>query len=148
MEKRRLPTVAELFINETALGQCNHPEHTTETVREGRDALEYLLCTKCGQRFDDDDYEYRWEGKKRPPDYLERFVPRHCEDIIMARALIRRLEGQGWMQTFRAVNGKYQCSFRKGDVILAGSFEPSEEQAICTAAVELGKVIDASRQAG
>lgn len=138
---KRLPTDVELLINEIVMGRCNHPDHTTETKREHGFESEYLICTKCGERLWDDDFEYKWEKKNRPRDYLKKFVPRHCEDVIASRAVVRHLESRGWTQMLRVVNGEYQCTFRNRDAVTEGSFEASEESAICSAAEKLAKTL-------
>ena len=138
MEKR-LPTDVELLINEMVMGRCNHPDHTTETKRELGFESVYLICTKCGERFWDDDFEYEWEKKERPPDYLKKFVTRHCEDVIAARAVVRHLESKGWTQMLKVVSGKYQCALRSDDTVVEGSIEESEEKSICSAAAKLAR---------
>lgn len=137
---KRLPTDTELLINERIMGGCNHPDHTTETKREDGHDYRYLICTKCGQRFWDDEYLVPWEKEtKNPKDYLRKFVPLYCEDVVMARAIVRHLEAKDWKPFMRTENGKYRYSFSKGTVTIEGGLENSEHAAICSAAEKLVK---------
>lgn len=129
------PTDEELDINEKLLKQCNHSSHTTETGREDGYDYYYLICTKCGERFDDDDHPYLDKNySKKPDDYCKKFIPLHCHDVVMARKLLRQLEELGWKLSFTNRNNAYICNITKGIRKFTSDETPTEQAAICNAA--------------
>ena len=140
-----LPTDDELIINAIIMGGCNHPYHTTETKREFGYDYEYLLCTNCGKKFLDmghDDFSNRTIS--RPDNYLLKFVPLYSRQLILARTVVRHLEGQGWKALMRIENGKYQYSFTKGELRSQSALHNTEQDAICCAAATLARQIQSS----
>lgn len=136
LKNERLPTEEELIINERIMGGCNHPDHTTETIREHGYEYSYLICTVCGERFSEFGGYLKEE---KPKDYLKKYVPLYCEDIVLARKVVRHLESHGWKSFLKIENGKYRYSFNKDTLTVSSEPKNSELESICSAAVSLAK---------
>lgn len=132
----RLPTDTELLINERIMGRCNHPEHITETRLDDQIEWRYLICTRCGKEVFDPAHAFMGQRKK-PKDYLKKFVQRYSQDIAIARTVVWQLAGMGWASYLSRENGKFRYYFDNGSVIAHGELADSEQEAICSAAIKL-----------
>ena len=68
-------------------------------------------------------------------------MPLYSEDIIMARAIVRKLESDGWKVFIKREQGKFQCSFSREGLKIRGDYENSEHLAICSSARRIAEQV-------
>lgn len=126
----------EFLINERIMGACNHPDYSLDEERSYGHTYQLAICSKCGTRAHLSSSSF---DKQNPLSELKRLVPRHCQDMIMARRVLRHIEDQGWRWSLQRRDGSFLYSFSNGAKRIEGHASRIELEAISTALVSLAK---------
>ena len=135
-ERGMMATEDEFLINERLMGACNHPDYFLEEKRSYGYTFEIAVCSHCGASAHLSSSSF---DQPEPLKELKLLVPRHCQDMIMVRRVLRHLESENWRWSLQGRDGSFQYSLSKGSLRVEGNSSRVELDAICSALVLLAK---------
>jgi len=137
-ERRAVANNDELFINERIMGGCNHPDYSLEEERSWGHTYQYAVCTSCDARA----HLYNSAFHESDPLLeLKLLVPRHCQDMISIRRVLRHIENHGWRWSLQQRNSAFRYYVVKGVQQIEGQERDLELDAACSAIVLLAKAL-------
>jgi hypothetical protein len=130
-EKPPLATEIECQINNRIMGACNHPDCSIEEERSYGHTYEVAICSECGARKHLSGSSYGVHPD--PLMELKSLIPRHCQDMVMIRRVLRHMEDHGWRWSTERRDGEFLYSISNGVRKFDGVPSRVELEAICSA---------------